>query len=191
MKKRIACCLFLFFSVAHTEGIIEGTLVKTPSGYIEIQKIKVGDLVLSCDFESRCTSKAVTQVFEKEAGGYLEIHIGQSVIGCDEDHPFYSPTSKGWILAKNLRQMTAISSKANQKAKKNEIYYVSEKTKLYTLSVFDENNFHVTNDDVLVRNHNNATEANDSTIIKKPLFYQLVAVLAVTTIFYLARMRSY
>jgi hypothetical protein len=61
----------MFSFMANAEGFIAGTPVKTPTGYSEIQDIKVGDAVLSCDFQNHCVEREVTQTFHKQAEGYL------------------------------------------------------------------------------------------------------------------------
>ena len=139
-------------------------------------------MVSSCDFKIHCVAKAVTEIFQKEAAGYLEIHMAQSVIGCDEDHPFYSPVSKNWILAKNLRRSTQLMPATDQKLIEKEIYYVSEKVRLYTLSIADQHNFYVTGDDVLVHNRDNMIESTST--VTTAMIYGAVSLVVVSVATY-------
>ena len=152
MKKYISSCLFLLSFVVNAEGFIAGTPVKTPTVYSEIQDIKIGDAVLSCDFQNHCVEREVTQTFQKQAEGFLEIRIGESVIGVDEDHLFYSPETTSWIAAKDLTSSTKLMNAAYQTQSVKEIRFVLKEVTLFTLSVADHHNFYVSHEDILVHN---------------------------------------
>ena len=152
MKKYFSCCLFLLSFVINAEGFIAGTPVKTPTGYGEIQDIKVGDSVLSCDSKNHCVEREVTQTFQKTANGYLEIRIGNSLIGVDENHLFYSPQTTNWILANDLTSLTTLMNTSYKTPQVKEIRYVLKKVILYNLSVAEHHNFYVSHDDILVHN---------------------------------------
>ncbi len=152
MKSYIACCLLLFSFSTNAEGFISGTRVKTPTGYSEIQDIKIGDWVLSCDFKNHCVEKEVTHTFQKQASGFLEIHIGHSVIGVDEDNLFYSPQTASWISARVLSQSIHLMNSDYQSRAVKEIRYISQEVVLYTLTVAENHNFYVSHEDILVHN---------------------------------------
>jgi hypothetical protein len=78
-----------------------GTKVKTPSGYKNIEDIKVGDSVIS----HKGIKQTVTETMERDySGGMSEIKVGNKELYCTEDHPVLIRRGGHdyWEVAKNI-----------------------------------------------------------------------------------------
>jgi len=80
-----------------------GTPIKTPSGYIPIEKIKLGDSVLNA------FGIGIVKKTNKRISNLIELHLSNGTkIQTTPNHPFF--TSEGWIKAKNLYQKILLTS---------------------------------------------------------------------------------
>ena len=75
-----------------------GTNVETPGGVVPIEKLNVGDFVISGDG----TSQVVEDIYCRKAGSILELVLGDQRVYCTDNHPFL--TTKGWQDAGKLRE---------------------------------------------------------------------------------------
>jgi hypothetical protein len=88
-----------------TSGVcfIAGTPVVTATGYVPIEEITVGDLVVAHDPETGETAlKEVVNTFVNEVTELIHIVVNGEEIVCTKEHPFYSPV-EGWVAASDLR----------------------------------------------------------------------------------------
>lgn len=82
---------------------LAGTLVKTNTGKKEIEKLLVGDKVLSYNFEKQITEeKTVLNLYNNWTNIYYEIKTKNSVILTTSKHLFWIDKNKRWIPAKEL-----------------------------------------------------------------------------------------
>lgn len=91
----------------------KNTLVTLADGsQCPISQLKVGDNVLSYDFEkNEYTTEEITDTFNTESGfvditplekEWIELHFDNNTkTKCTEDHPFFTK-NRGWIEAKDL-----------------------------------------------------------------------------------------
>ncbi len=82
---------------------VAGTPIRTPTGWIPIQEIRVADLVLSRsqdDPEGPLEAKVVEEVFIR-SGMVFNIRIKDKEIGTTAEHPFYV-YNRGWVPAGEL-----------------------------------------------------------------------------------------
>lgn len=77
---------------AFAEGFLTGTLVKTPSGYTEIENLVVGDEVVCYNFKGECVTRAITYVQQEQVEAYTQITIGNEQVFAALDHKFYMPS---------------------------------------------------------------------------------------------------
>ena len=89
---------------------VAGTKVITPNGLQVIESITTSDFVLSIDPSSR--EKVIQKVssnFIATASDILDIKIGETLITCSSEHPFWV-IGKGWQEAKMLEPGEALLS---------------------------------------------------------------------------------
>ena len=73
-----------------------GTLIHTPGGQVNIEDIKLGDIVTTL-----AGPKRVTKLFkQKYTSTMIEVKAGHEEVNCTANHPFL--TDRGWIQAQDL-----------------------------------------------------------------------------------------
>lgn len=104
-----------------SEGTLDcltrGTPVWTESGSMPIEKIQVGDRVLSQDPETgELTYKPVLRTTVRPVGAIIEISLGkEEVIRCSGGHPLWV-SGTGWVKAREIQpgmQMHAVGGSAS------------------------------------------------------------------------------
>ncbi len=82
---------------------VPGTLVWTNTGTLPIEKIRVGDAVLSQDIETgELTYKPVAAITAGPPLDLVELHAGTETIRCTQGHLFWV-AGQGWQMAKELK----------------------------------------------------------------------------------------
>jgi hypothetical protein len=88
---------------SHPECFIAGTLVRTALGELPIEKVRVGDLVLSQDIESgELAYKPVLKTTVTPSGPLLRIEAGNDTFECTSGHLFWV-SGEGWKQARELQ----------------------------------------------------------------------------------------
>jgi hypothetical protein len=82
---------------------VAGTPVWTISGPMQIENIKVGELVLAQDSDTgELAYKPVIGTTIRPASPLIETKLGDTLIRCTRGHPFWV-SGKGWQMAKELK----------------------------------------------------------------------------------------
>jgi hypothetical protein len=82
---------------------VAGTPVWTTTGPMQIEKVKVGELVLAQDPETgELAYKPVLGTTIRPASPIVETHLGDRMIRSTRGHPFWV-SGKGWQMAKELK----------------------------------------------------------------------------------------
>lgn len=71
----------------------------TVDGWIAINNLKIGDLILAADErDSSIVPASIEQLYSTQVHRVLLLYIGNEVIKCTDEHPFFV-SGKGWIKA--------------------------------------------------------------------------------------------
>lgn len=85
------------------ECFVAGTLVTTHRGAVAIEKVRIGDLVLSKDIESGALAfRPVLQTTVREPEELVELRAANDVLRCTAGH-FFWVSGKGWTKAGELK----------------------------------------------------------------------------------------
>lgn len=135
-------------------GFVAGTLVKTPSGYEQIENLKVGDLVLSQDKNGQLVRQKITSTKRVVCDEIVSMQAGKDCVILTSPHQqLFDGKSSHWISAQNAfpeRNIRASGEKVGLTIKDWRIYKVQ--SHLFEISVDQTHNFFVTEYDVLVHN---------------------------------------
>lgn len=120
--------------------VVEGQRALTKRGWIPIEKIKIGDEVLSYNESNlKMEWKEVTQTSSTEKENLIEIDTGEEKLLVTDDHPVY--TQRGWVLAKNLTENDILLTYRMEFKNTKSIKKIKKKTKVYDITIKDNENF--------------------------------------------------
>jgi hypothetical protein len=92
------------------ECFVAGTLVWTQAGPVAIEKIRVGDLVLSQDpHTGEAAYRPVLETTYGPSTGVVDVQIGDETFGVTRGHRFWV-NGAGWVMAKHLEPATPVHS---------------------------------------------------------------------------------
>lgn len=136
---------------------LAGTLVKTPSGSIEIEKIKVGAKVLVYDFQKNCVrQKPVVKLYTNWTNRYFNIKTsaGEYILPTSK-HLFWVENLRKWMPAKELEAGMILKTALNDRSVIESISeYRNVELPTYNLEVEGIHNYFVGAFGNLVHNQN-------------------------------------
>ncbi len=148
--------LVVLYSNIFSEGFVKGTLVKTKDHYKPIEQLNVNDEVLSYKFKSKeIVPSKITQISKYRYENCVKLTINGIDIVCAPDHKFFCPLRKGgWIKAKDLHKNDFVIRNVTDLVRLNDITVIKEEADFYCLSIQDNHNYLISEQDIFV--HNNA-----------------------------------
>ena len=141
---------------------VAGTKVKTENGYKNIEDIKIGEKVYSYNLDTNeLELKEVIDTIESSTIDTYKMTIGDKTVEMSPRHQIYI-IDKGWTRAYDVKSGDMMLSINGEKIKITNIEYkkYDEPIKTYNLTVEGNNNYFVTDIQVLV--HNAASIAQSS-----------------------------
>ena len=133
---------------------VAGTKVLTENGYVNIENIKVGDMVYSYNFNNNeLELKKVINLINSEAKETYKMDIGDQTIEMSKRHELYI-IDKGWTRAYDVKVGDKMISSDDKivTIKKIDLVTYDTPIKTYNLTVEGNNNYFVTYSKVLVHN---------------------------------------
>jgi Novel toxin 21 len=132
--------LFVLFNVIQNcaEGFAAGTLVKVPNGYVKIEDVKVGELVICWDDTQQFVARPIFFITKKRVSRYACIVIDDETIKLSGKQKLYNMASRSWTTVRDLKNML--------------VKLRNEPIDLYMLSVEEYHNFFVSKADICAHN---------------------------------------
>jgi hypothetical protein len=137
-----------------------GTLVMTEDGNVPIEKIKVGEYVLSQNPETGEKGyKPVLNVFVNKTNEIIELQAGSEIIETTEGHPFWV-SEKGWVEAQNLviGDTLVLYNNSTLTVDSVKIVQLKSQIKVYNFEVAEWHTYFVAKSSIFVHNANCGNE---------------------------------
>ena len=141
------------------EGFVAGTLVRTSDYYVPIEDIKEKDLVTTFDFKKNVLVESeVIKISKKKIKKVIQLTIKGEVLEVAPDHKFYCPMVESsffknqWTKAENLKPNQFILSNIKEITRIDKVVEIKKEAQVYCISIKDNHNFFVTEQDILVHN---------------------------------------
>ncbi len=134
--KYISYLLLLFLIVAPhiVASLVEGTLVKTPNGLVPIEKLNVGDDVMSYGPHKTIKPVKILRITKEIAPSRLIIVTEQGSFVAAKDQFFYSDTYY-WVVATAISDEHALLDVNSQVNQCGNSFIVNEDTTIYKVTI--------------------------------------------------------
>jgi len=134
-------------------GFSGDTPVKMKDCYKRIDQIKVGDKVICYNLKDACnTEKKVVAKKSRKVKNLICIIAGHRKLITAKKQKFYLPEEKKWKKAKNLRPGDKIQKGLKEAIVVSKTKKIDGKVELFDLSIEEEHNFRVSEDEILAHN---------------------------------------
>lgn len=142
---------FLLNYALLAEGFLAGTPVKTPNGYVSIERLGPGDQIYSSSFDGYYQKTAVLQVLAKHTDILIKITIYQEILFTTPDQLFIKTTSPlEWVAATDLKVGDQLSY-IGQPSEISNIEIIQTSATVYTVTASDYGNFCVSMHNLFAR----------------------------------------
>lgn len=149
---QLCLLVFLYTTPLLADGFVAGTLVKIPTGYIPIEQLSVGDVVLCTDFSGEQIERRITSTISYDVERSIIITVDGVEIYVSSEHRFYQPVQRKWVHVYALTPDDMLLSGLKNGVRIDKIIYVDQPVRVYSISVADYHNFYVTTRDICVHN---------------------------------------
>ena len=134
---------------------IAGTVIATVDGFVQIDNIKSGDVVLSTDVDTmRTRYMRVLDTYIREVDKLVHLTIHNETLITTVDHPFYV-NGQGFVIAEELCIGSQLMDAQGNICCVEQIFHeelCDEKRKVYNFQVDDYHTYHVGYQKILVHN---------------------------------------
>ncbi|MBI2352854.1 hypothetical protein HYV11_01255 [Candidatus Dependentiae bacterium] len=143
--------IFSWFHVVHS-GFSGKTLVKTPSGYIPIKQLKVGDQVYGVSKEGIISPTIITHKVKCKRSTYFSISIDNQTLTVANGQKFLLPLKHLWRKAKNLHEKDEVLTAFYDSIQVSVVKQKHTQKKFYDVRLQKDHAFLVTPQDIIVHN---------------------------------------
>lgn len=149
--------LCLYALPIQPEGFLAGTLIKTPSGYSNIENLKSCQAIPSFNpvnpQHNNCNTAIITHNTQSPADYYIKITIGDQTICCATDQKFYSYHQKKWLTAEQLTPYDFLMNDDGTAIAMDAVETIRKQSVLHTLSLNKHHIYCVSHHNIIVHNH--------------------------------------
>jgi hypothetical protein len=131
---------------------VAGTQVVTSRGNTTIEDLQPGDFILAADPQIGLVKECeVVRRFHRQVLSVTDIYIGDEIISCTPEHPFWVP-GKGWLTARNLAVGMQLLTKDGETIQIQDIQQREGEFDVYNIEVESLHTYFVSRLNILVHN---------------------------------------
>jgi len=132
----------------------EGTLILTDIGLRPIEKLIVGDIVITFDiYTKRTFKKSINAVFKNKTECLIEIVLDREKIRTTKSHRFWVDNKQRWIEAKYLTKDMLLQTVTDENIQIQNINILYDReVETFNLSVADYHTYFISQKNILVHN---------------------------------------
>lgn len=134
------------------EGLLAGTLVKVPFGYVPIEELQVGDLVISQNELGILETDIVTAIEQTTVHQIVRITVAGISVDVADGHQFFTPLVKSWIQAYQCSYRDELLSFPRRALPIDSVEIIYGTFEVIKLSIENNHNFFVSERALLVHN---------------------------------------
>jgi len=106
----LICSLFLL-NIDIIPAILKGTLVKTPSGLVPVERLHMGDFVIGyCLDCKKLVQLPIVKIKKKKTDTFFLVKTDGEKLLVSKQHLFFDPAKNRWIKAKSLTNKNYLAS---------------------------------------------------------------------------------
>lgn len=150
IKSLFLVFLLIGYSFSYCD-VVAGTTILTPKGLIPVEKINVGDYVISCENNILVVSQ-VTCVSLAEVDIVFNIRTNQGILQAAKNQLFYEPCENNWIKTKKLTTNNVFFNSDLMHSVCQSITISSQKKTIYKVSTQYPHNFFISDAHLLIHN---------------------------------------
>jgi hypothetical protein len=152
--KKFLCLLLSLTVYANTiiPSIISSTSIKTPHGFVAVENISLGDVIIAYD-EKKLSSVVITHLSTANTNTIIAITTQKGTFYTCPNQQFYDPIFEQWIAAKDVTtQTTFLDAQLNHCVCLDVETIDASATKIYRITTDYPHNFFVTEQELLAHN---------------------------------------
>ncbi|MCL4379895.1 polymorphic toxin-type HINT domain-containing protein [Candidatus Dependentiae bacterium] len=134
------------------EGLLAGTLIKIPFGYMAIEQLEIGDCVISRNEYGILETDFVVAVERKKINNVVRLMVNGVAIIVANGHKFFTPLVKRWIKAYKMTYGDKLLAFPATSVPIESIEILAGDFDVISISVANNHNFFVSERDLLVHN---------------------------------------
>jgi len=153
---------------------VAGTLVRTENGLKPMEKITVGEKVLSRNMNTNENEwKVVTETFTNYADQFVVLEFENESVKATGQHTFWLPKANKWTKAIDLKVGDSVLDVSNELKTISNIYIETKNAPTYNFEVESNHNYFVGQNQVLTHNKARVSKFADNTLLNVE-FYRLL-----------------
>jgi len=153
MKALLSFIFFFSCSAPVGSNIVSGTVVKTATGLVVVDRLAVGERVTSFSERSIVDYLPITHLSEETINEILFIKTTNGAFHSSLTQSFYDPVLKDWVVASNLKDHNTLVDYAFNHLRIVRIEKLTLLAKSYQLLVDYPSYFYISTAQILTRSH--------------------------------------
>lgn len=147
--------LFPFFFVLSicADGFTADTLIKTNTGYTQIENLKPQDSVICYDFDQHAQiERPIREIHKQHVSKYIRLAVHKTFVHVSPNQKFYLRALNTWETIEKIKNDPELLQALYADSRIACLGEIQQETDVYMLTLDEPHNFFITPHDILVHN---------------------------------------